>query len=110
MIAIDTNLLVYAHRGEMPFHAAAAHCLRDLAQGRAAWAIPWPCLHEFLGVVTNKRVFKTPSTVAEAIRQIDGWHESPSLVVLHESTQHWMTLRRLVAAGRIAGPMVHDAR
>ena len=109
MIAIDTNLLVYAHRGEMPFHAAAVQCLRELAQSRAAWAIPWPCLHEFLGVVTNPRIYKTPSTAAEAIRQVDAWHKSPSLVVLHESTQHWLTLRRLLTAGRVRGPMVHDA-
>ncbi len=110
MIALDTNLLVYAHRGEMPFHEAAAQCVHQLAQGRAAWAVPWPCLHEFLGVVTNPRIFKTPSTPAEAIRQVDSWRESPSLVVLHESSQHWLTLRRLVAAGRVVGAMVHDAR
>jgi uncharacterized protein len=110
VIAVDTNLLVYAHRGEMPFHAAAMQCLRELAQARAAWAIPWPCVHEFLGVVMNPRIYKTPSTAAEAIRQVDVWHESPSLVVLHESRQHWLTLRRLVTAGRVQGAMVHDAR
>jgi uncharacterized protein len=110
VIAVDTNLLVYAHRGEMPFHSAAMRCLRGLSQTRAAWAIPWPCVHEFLGVVTNPRIYKTPSTVAEAIRQVDAWHESPSLVVLHESMQHWLTLRRLVTAGRVQGAMVHDAR
>ena len=110
MIAIDTNLLVYAHRAEMQFSEPAARCLRELAQTRTAWAIPWPCLHEFFGVVTNPRIYKTPSSATEAIRQIDAWHESPSLVVLHESSQHWLTLRRLVTAGRIRGPMVHDAR
>jgi toxin-antitoxin system PIN domain toxin len=110
VIAIDTNLLVYAHRDEMPFHTQAACCLSELAQGRGAWAIPWPCLHEFFGVVTNERIFKTPSTPAQAIAQIDAWHESPSLVVLHESTQHWLTLRRLVTAGKVRGSMIHDAR
>lgn len=110
MIAIDTNLLVYAHRAEMPFHEPASRCLRELAQARAAWAIPWPCLHEFFGVVTNSRIFKTPSSAAQATVQIDAWHESQSLVVLHESTQHWLTLRRLITAGRVLGPMVHDAR
>ena len=110
MIAIDTNLLVYAHRDEMPFHEPAARCLRELAQSRAAWAIPWPCLHEFFGVVTNARIFKTPSTASQAMVQIDSWYESPSLVVLHESTQHWLTLRRLITAGRVRGAMVHDAR
>ena len=110
MIAVDTNLLVYAHRAEMQFNEPAARCLRELAQTRTAWAIPWPCLHEFFGVVTNPRIYRTPSSATEAIRQIDAWRESPSLVVLHESSQHWPTLRRLIAAGGVRGPMVHDAR
>jgi toxin-antitoxin system PIN domain toxin len=110
MIALDTNVLVYAHRAEMPFHAQAAQRVGELAQARSAWAIPWPCLHEFFGVVTNPRIFKTPTPAARAMAQIDAWHESPSLVVLHESVQHWLTLRRLIAAGRVQGAMVHDAR
>ena len=110
MIAIDTNLLVYAHRAEMPFNEPAARCLRELVLKQTAWAIPWPCLHEFFGVVTNPRIFKSPSSAADAIDQIAAWHESPSLTVLHESTQHWLTLRRLITAGRVQGPMVHDAR
>lgn len=110
MIAIDTNLLVYAHRTEMQFSDSAARCLRELAQARSAWAIPWPCLHEFLGIVTNPRIYKTPSSAAQAIGQIDAWQESPSLVVLHESSQHWLTLRRLVTASQVRGAMVHDAR
>jgi hypothetical protein len=28
MIAVDTNVLVYAHRPETPFHAAAASALK----------------------------------------------------------------------------------
>ena len=110
MIAVDTNVLVYAHRGEMPFHEAAKHSLRTLADGRMQWAIPWPCLHEFFGVVTNARVFKTPTPHAQAIAQIDAWHESPSLVVIGETPGHWPTLRRLISAARVRGPMVHDAR
>ena len=60
--------------------------------------------------MTNPRIFKTPSSAVQATVQIDAWHESQSLVVLHESTQHWLTLRRLITTGRVLGPMVHDAR
>ena len=47
MIAMDTNILVYAHREESPFHAADAECLARRAEGRSPCAPPWPCLHEF---------------------------------------------------------------
>ena len=46
MIAIDTNVLVYAHREDSPFHETAAACLASCAESRAPWAIPWPCVHD----------------------------------------------------------------
>lgn len=51
MIAVDTNLLVYAHREDSPWHESALRKIRELAEGHAAWAIPWPCVHEFLAIV-----------------------------------------------------------
>jgi predicted nucleic acid-binding protein len=56
LIAVDTNILVYAHRAESPHFARASAWLKRLAEGRSVWAIPWPCLHEFLSVVTNPRI------------------------------------------------------
>jgi predicted nucleic acid-binding protein len=41
MIAVDTNLLVYAHRKDSPWHEAALRVLTNLADGPASWAIPW---------------------------------------------------------------------
>ena len=42
MIAVDTNLLVYAHRKDSQWHAVAEPAVRSLAEGTAPWAIPWP--------------------------------------------------------------------
>ncbi|HML14595.1 MAG TPA: TA system VapC family ribonuclease toxin [Xanthobacteraceae bacterium] len=110
MIAVDTNILVYAHRFELPFNQAAFERLAELANGTAAWAIPWPCLHEFLGVVTNPRVFVPPTSLERALGQVDIWLESPSLVLLTESPTHWTTLRAILVESAITGPRVHDAR
>ena len=110
MIAVDTNLLVYAHRRESPFHDQAQRAMAALATSGSAWAIPWPCLHEFLGVVTNPRALKPPSTLTEAGVQISAWLASPSLVMLHEGVDHWMSLQALLHAGKVTGGMVHDAR
>ena len=110
MIAVETNILVYAHRGELPGHVAAGDAVRRLAEASAPWAIPWPCVHEFFGIVTSPRVFATPTPVAEAMRQVDRWLASPTLVVLSETATHWATLGRLVRAASIRGPKIHDAR
>ncbi len=110
MIAVDTNLLVYAHRRESTFHARARTLIEDLASSSSAWAIPWPCLHEFYGVTTNPRAFKPASTAAEAIGEISAWLAAPSLVLLHETEAHWATLQQLIHAARVVAGQVHDAR
>ena len=110
MIALDTNLLVYAHREDSPWHDGAIRCVAELAEGRAAWAIPWPCVHEFLAVVTHPRIYLPPTPLELALDQVAAWIEVPTLVLLGETEGYWEELRRFVAAGRVAGPQVHDAR
>ena len=110
MIAVDTNVLVHAHRRDSDWHDRANACLRGLAEGPAAWAIPWPCLHEFLAVVTHPRIYTPPSTNEQATEQVEAWMESPALVLLEEPYDHWSILRRLLATGKVSGPLVHDAR
>jgi toxin-antitoxin system PIN domain toxin len=110
LIAVDTNLLVYAHRADSPFHPAAEACMVSLAESAANWAIPWPCLHEFLAIVTHPRIYAPPTPVAKALDQVDAWLASPTLRLLSEAEEHWPVLRRFVGGAQIAGPKVHDAR
>ena len=110
MIAVDTNILVYAHREDPPFHAAASRQVAGLADGRAPWAIPWPCLHEFLAIVTHPRIYDPPTPIASALDQVDAWLQAPTLVLLAESEHYWTELRSLVTTGRVTGPRIHDAR
>jgi len=110
MIAVDTNILVYAHREDSEWHRTANQRLTELAESRAGWAIPWPCIHEFVAIVTHPKIFAPPTPLARALDQVDAWMESPSLELLAESEVHWKRLRDLLLAGKIAGPRVHDAR
>ena len=110
MIAVDTNLLVYAHRRDATFHAAAKRLIATLSEATASWAIPWPCIHEFYSAVTNVRAYKPASSAVQAVAQIDAWFGSPSLVLMHESAQHWQTLRGLLGEAQVSGGLVHDAR
>ena len=110
MIAVDTNILVYAHRADSEFHERSKGRLADLAEGRAAWAIPWPCIHEFLAVVTHPRIYAPPSPAGAALDQVDAWLESPTLVLLAEGDDHAAVLRATLEASRVVGPRIHDAR
>jgi len=110
MIGVDSNLLVYSHREDSPWHAAAFDRMVELAEGRAPWAIPWPCIHEFLAIVTHPRIYAPPTPLGKAIDQVEAWMESPSLVLLSESEGYWLELRPILQTGRVSGPQVHDAR
>jgi toxin-antitoxin system PIN domain toxin len=110
VIAVDTTILVYAHRVDSEFHDTAAARVRELAEGRAPWALPWPCVHEFFSVVTHPRIYQPASTADEAISQLDAWLDSPSVVPISEGEMYWPILAGLLADGKIAGPAVHDAR
>lgn len=110
MIAVDTNILVYAHRGDSPWHEQAARCVRELTEGAAIWAVPWPCIHEFLAIVTHERIYSPPSPLEKAIEQVQAWLESPSLVLLSEGEGYWAALAQLLAKAKINGPRVHEAR
>lgn len=110
MIAVDTNILVYAHREDSPFHLPAVRCVGELAEGSAPWAIAWPCLHEFIAIVTHPRIYRPPTPLAAACDQVEAWIESPSLTLLVEAEGYWPRLRSIVMSGQAAGPRVHDAR
>ena len=110
MIAVDANILVYAHREDSSFHAAAFGCMASLIGGRATWAIPWPCLYEFFAVVTRPRIYDPPTPLESALDQVDAWLETPTLVLLSESEQFWPGLRATIVAGQVTGGRVHDAR
>lgn len=110
MIAVDTNILVYSHRAESPWFRAANRCMTELAQGPAPWVLPWQCLHEFLSVITNPRIWRTPTPLETALRQVRYWLESPRLVLLSESSLHWDSLLETLSTSGVTGPRVHDAR
>jgi hypothetical protein len=110
VIAVDTNILVYAHRADATWHERAAEVVAELAEGSAPWAIPWPCVHEFLAIVTHPRIYAPPTPLARAIEQVEAWRASPSLVPIGENDAYWPVLRALLTAGRVAGGLVHDAR
>jgi toxin-antitoxin system PIN domain toxin len=109
VIAVDTNFLVYARRKEAVHHAEAKQLLAELSEGRRPWTIPWPCVYEFLRVVTHPRVFKPPTQLWMALEDLDQLLDSPAITLLGEGPGHRVHLRNMVTAGRATGNVAHDA-
>jgi uncharacterized protein len=110
LIAVDTNILVYAYRKESPFHGVANNVMRKLAEGHVNWCIAWPSVHEFIGVVTNPKIFKSDTRLEEAFEQLEAWSSSGRLHFLAETNTHLGVLQTLAAIGNVRGAQIHDAR
>lgn len=109
MIAVDTNVLVYAEIVNSPHHRKAREILGQLAQGNLPWALPWPCVYEFLRVVTHPRVYHPPAPMEVALADLRVILTSPSLVLLSETPRHAEVMESVIAASGATANLVHDA-
>ena len=110
MIALDANILVYAHRVEMEWHDAAEAAVTEALQGSEAIGVPWQCVAEFLATVTNPRIFPTPTPLGIVLDQVDAWREAPVVEMLSERESFSAFFATIVRDSRVSGPRIHDAR
>lgn len=110
MIAIDTNVLVYAQREDTPRHAAAVDVLAALAQGGEPWGVPWPCVAEFLRVVTSHRAWREATPMGEALDNLAGLFDAPTAQFLAPTDRHLGVLRDVLMDSGVTGNRVHDAQ
>jgi toxin-antitoxin system PIN domain toxin len=110
VIALDTNILVHAHRQDASLHKSAQGEVKKIAESINPWAICYHSLIEFYGIVTHPKIWKDPSSPEQAFRQIEAWRAAPNLRVLRDSAESLNQLQTLVIKAKVHGPLVHDAR
>jgi uncharacterized protein len=109
MKALDTNILVYAHREECPQYDKANALLIQLSEAQVPWALPWPCVYEFIRVVTHPRVMSPPTSLSLAWDNLCHLLDSPSLILLHETERHLKIATQLVKTYQVSGNLIFDA-
>lgn len=110
MIAVDTNVLVYAHRAELPLHQPALDRLRALAEGTGPWAVPIFCLGEMIRVVTHPRLFRPPSKLELALEFLAQVVGSPSARLLLPGPTFPALLADACRDGAVIGNLAFDAQ
>ena len=110
MIAVDTNVLIYAHRRETERHSKALAQLKSLAEGDAPWGLPVFCIAEFVRVVTHLRVFTPPSDLRVALDFVDRLLESPSIRLLLPGETYPGTFRGVCESAGVRGNLAFDAQ
>jgi toxin-antitoxin system PIN domain toxin len=108
VIALDTNLLVYAHRSATPQHRAARSAI-ERAAATGAWGFAATVVAEFWSVVTHPSATGRPSTPDEARRYL--------LALADAGAEVWspgpgfgLRLAQLASDRAISGNRVFDLR
>jgi hypothetical protein len=109
MLAPDVNVLVYAHRAELPEHPACRLWLEALVDADAAFGLADAVLSGFLRVVTHPRVFSRPTPLADALAVASALRAQPNRVPLEPGPRHWSIFERLCHESRVRGNLVADA-
>ncbi len=110
MLAVDTNVLVYAADANSQFHAPCRDWLERQRSRPDAWYTSWPILYEFLRVTTHPRVMRRPWNAAAAWEFVAALLASPGLAVLVATQRHADVAAEVLAElPHLAGNLLHDA-
>src|SRR5690625_2988251 len=109
MRCVDVNVLVYAHRTDLPEHDDYRALLERLAHDDEPLGLPDLTLSGFLRVMTNRRVFTEPTSWADASAAVDELLAARSAMKLRAGERHWALFRQLADEIDARGNDVADA-
>jgi len=105
----DVNVLVNAYREDAPHHDPCRAALEEAISSPAAFGLSSVVLSGFLRVVTHRRVFKTPTSLADAIEFAEVLLARPQATVIRPGARHWSIFTELCLDARATGNLIPDA-
>ena len=109
MVLLDVNVLLYAHREEIPDHEAYRNWLDELIHSPQAYGMTDLVLSSFLRIATHRRIFDPPSPLAAALTFADQIRDRPNRVAITPGARHWEIFSRLCREVQSKGNLVQDA-
>ena len=109
MILPDVNVLVYAQRQELPDHERYRRWLEAALNGDEPVAFVGPVVSGFLRVVTNRRIFVTPTPLDGAVAHLETMLGAPAAVTPDLPGAGVRALIAQCRAGDAVGDLVSDA-
>jgi predicted nucleic acid-binding protein len=109
MFALDTNILVYSADEDSPFSETCFQALEKWRSQSSPWYVTWSICLEFMSVVTNRRVLRTPWTANQAWMFIEGLRRSPAFRILVPTDRYAHALHDVIEAlPFFSGKDMHD--
>lgn len=109
MILPDVNLLIYAHRAEVPDHAAARDWIQRTMVSDEPYGMSDLVLSAFVRIVTHRRAFDPPTEMEVALQFANAVREQPNCVPICPGPRHWEVFDSLCREPGIRGGLVTDA-
>lgn len=109
MLIADVNVFVGAHRSVITDHLAYSRWLSGCLSGNEVFGVSELVLSAFLRVVTNHRIFASPSPVESALEFCDAVREAPAAAIVTPGRRHWSIFADLCATTPARGNVVPDA-
>jgi uncharacterized protein len=109
LIVVDVNVLVGAHRADLPEHARMLSYLEGVLGGPVAVGAPDHVLAGFLRIVTNRRVFQVPTDMSTAVAFVRAVRGRDTWLPVAAEGSVWTALERLLDATGVTGDDVPDA-
>lgn len=109
MIIPDVNVLVHAHRADVPLNRPMRAWLESTLDGPEPLRVPSLVLSGFVRIVTHPRIFSDPTPLAEALAYCDVVLTASGAAPIGPGPRHWSIFRELCAQAGARGNVVPDA-
>jgi uncharacterized protein len=109
MMLPDVSVLIYAFRKDTPQHAICRKWLDRALAGDERFGISPLALSAVVRITTNRRTYKEPSSIGEALGFGDDLLGQPHCQIVHPGERHWDIFKRLCTEADVRGPLVPDA-
>lgn len=105
----DVNVFVYAQREDLAAHLMARTWLESALNGGEPVGIFNPTVASFLRIVTNRRIFKTPTPLPTALAFVETLRAAPMARSLGAGANHWEIFVGLCRETDAVGDDIPDA-
>ncbi|GAB2867003.1 type II toxin-antitoxin system VapC family toxin [Actinoallomurus bryophytorum] len=109
MLLLDVNVLIYANRLDAVRHEDYRRWVLGVVGGDEPYAVSDFVINGYLRIVTDRRIYKNPTKLEEALLFADGIRNQEHAVVINPGGRHWSIFNDLCRQADAKGKLVPDA-
>jgi uncharacterized protein len=109
MMLADTNVLVHAHNPDADRHLEYQGWVHEMLAGPEAYAVSDFALNGMVRVVTNRRIFRPPTSLERALAYADQIRHQPHALVVSPGPRFWPIFTDVCRKAGASGKLVPDA-